>query len=263
MTEERRFWGTTSPPFYLVTIGVAPQGSLDGVRLTNVFVADIDSTQPRLDESVQGLFAHELMHEWIGATLRPASSVPEGELYWFTEGFDDFLAHRLMRAVGLLSDMGYVRAVNRDLMDHALSAGRDSSWDALRRNGALDGEPYARGELIALTLNAEIARASRGDITLDSLLRQIARRPPAQLTDGFTAELLYRELGTTLGADTVRAIVERMLAGGPIALPNDALGPCMTPAMVERTRRLPAGATVTVQQWSLSPACSDSTKFRH
>lgn len=275
MTEERRFWGTTPPPHYLVTIGVAPQGSLDGVRLVNAFVADIDSTQ-KMNEWVQGLFAHELMHEWIGSgILHPSAAVPDGALYWFTEGFDDFLAHRLMHAVGLLSDTGYVHVVNRDLMDHAFSAGRDSSWEALRRHGTLEEEPYARGELIALALNAEIARESRGRITLDSLLRGSIRRPPAQLANGLTAELIYHELGATIGADTVRSIVERMLAGGPIALPNDALGPCMTSAMVEHARwdpgfdfdasirYLPTGQTVTVQRWSLSPGCiGPASQFR-
>jgi predicted metalloprotease with PDZ domain len=72
---ERGFWRMPSPKNYLVSIGVAPRGSIGGQRLANAFVADIDSTR-RMDDHVLELFAHELMHEWIGSGALHASSTP-------------------------------------------------------------------------------------------------------------------------------------------------------------------------------------------
>jgi predicted metalloprotease with PDZ domain len=263
ITAIRAFWGTAPTADYLITIGVAPRGSLNGVRLGNAFVADIDSTFS-MNERVRGLFAHELTHQWISGVLHASSAVPVGELYWFTEGFDDFMAHRIMHAAGLLSDSGYVSAVNRALRDHALSSVRDSSWAAVVRHARNEAdayqEQYSRGELIAFLLNSEIARASNGRTTLDSLLRQMARRPAAELAGGFSPAALDSELAGPLGRDRAHAIISGALAGGAITLPRDALGACATPSIVERTRSGPASAAgvsvaVTVQQWSIDPAC--------
>src|SRR5262249_36765259 len=144
---ERRFWRTPSPPNYLVSIGVAPRGNFGGQRLANASVANIDSTR-RLDDDVLGLFAHELMHEWVGGVLSAAPTIPDGSLSWFTEGFTEFATHRVMRAAGVLSDSAYIAAINRDLLDHAISTARDSSWTAIVngfwRDGAMQREPYLR-----------------------------------------------------------------------------------------------------------------------
>jgi len=53
--------------------------------------------------------------------------------------------------------------------------------------------------------------------------------------NGFTQETLIAQLGASIGAKSARAIVERLLTGGPIALSNDALGRCVVPAMIQRT----------------------------
>ncbi len=318
---ERAFWRTPSPPNYLVSIGVAPRGSFGGTRLPNAFAANIDSTRP-MDDVVTGLFSHELMHEWLGGVLHPSPTIPDGSLSWFLEGFDEFATHRVMRAAGLLSDSAYVAAINRDLLDHATSTARDSSWNAVVngfwRDRAMQREPYTRGELIAVELNAAILRASNGRVSLDSTLRRLAEQRD-RFTNGFTLESLVDQVGVQIGSAAARRIVEPFLAGGPIALSNDALGRCAAPAMVQRalwdpgfdldatvaTRRvtrvrpggpaaaaglrdsmqilsmaaapgdatrpiemrvhagtdttrvqyLPAGAPVTLQQWSRTPAC--------
>jgi len=235
---ERGFWRTPSPPGYLVSIGVAPRGSFGGQRLANAFVANIDSTR-RMDDPVLGLFAHELMHEWIGNGVLSASpAIPDGSISWFTEGFTEFATHRVMRAAGLLSDSAYIAAINRDLADHAISTARDSSWTAIVdgywRDGAMQREPYMRGELIGLELNAATLRATNGRVSLDSTLRRLTAQRE-RFPDGFTQATLIEQLGEQIGPAAARAIVERFLAGGPIALSAGALGSCVVPTMVERT----------------------------
>ena len=238
---ERGFWRTPSPANYLVSIGVAPRGSIGGQRLTNTFVANIDSTR-RMDDDVLGLFAHELMHEWIGGVLSPSPAIPDGSISWFTEGFTEFATHRVMRAAGLLSDSDYIDAINHDLLAHAISTARDSSWTAIVngfwRDGAMQREPYQRGELIGLELNAAILRATKGRVSLDSTLRRLTAQRD-RFPEGLTHETLIEQLGVEgrTGSAAVRAIVEPFLAGGPIALSADALGErgCVVPTMVQRT----------------------------
>lgn len=235
---ERGFWRTPSAPKYLVSIGVAQRGSLGGQRLVNAFVANIDSTR-HMDDDVLGLFAHELMHDWIGSGVLSASpAIPDGSISWFTEGFTEFATHRVMRAAGLSSDADYIEAINHDLLDHAISTARDSSWtaivDGFWRDGAMQREPYRRGELIGVELNAAILRATKGKVSLDSSLRRLALRRD-RFPNGFTQETLIEQLGAQIGAAEARAIVERFLAGGPIALSADALGGCVVPTMVQRT----------------------------
>jgi predicted metalloprotease with PDZ domain len=235
---ERRFWRTPSPPNYLVSIGVAPRGNFGGQRLANAFVANIDSTR-RMDDAVLGLFAHELMHEWIGNGVLSASpAIPDGSISWFTEGFTEFATHRVMRAAGLVSDSAYLAAINHDLLEHAISTARDSSWtaivDGFWRDGAMQREPYARGELIGLELNAAMLRATKGQVSLDSTLRRLTARRD-RFPDGFTQETLMEQLGAHIGSAAARAIVEPIMGGGPIALSANALGGCAQPTLVQRT----------------------------
>jgi len=235
---ERAFWRTPSPPNYLVSIGVAPLGSIGGQRLANTFVANIDSTR-RMNEHVLELFAHELMHEWIGSgVLHASSTIPDGSLSWFTEGFTEFATHRVMRAAGMLSDSAYIAAINRDLRDHAVSTARDSSWNAIVdgywRDGAMQREPYIRGELIGIELNAAMLRASNGRVSLDSTLRRLAVQRD-RFADGFTQTTLIEQFAPQIGASAARTVVEPFLAGGPIALSADALGGCFIPTMVQQT----------------------------
>jgi len=235
---ERGFWRTPSPPSYLVSIGVAPRGSIGGQRLTNAFVANIDSTR-HMDDDVLALFAHELMHEWIGSGgLSASAKIPDGSLSWFTEGFTEFATHRVMRAAGLVSDSDYVAAINHALLAHAISTARDSSWTAVVNgfwhDGPMQREPYIRGALIGLELNAAILRATKGRASLDSALRRTGAQRE-RFRDGFTQETLIEQLGANIGSASARAIVDRFLAGGPIALSADALGGCVAPTTVERT----------------------------
>jgi predicted metalloprotease with PDZ domain len=170
--------------------------------------------------------------------LHASSTIPDGSLSWFTEGFTEFATHRVMRAAGMLSDSAYIAAINRDLRDHAVSTARDSSWNAIVdgywRDGAMQREPYIRGELIGIELNAAMLRASNGRVSLDSTLRRLAVQRD-RFADGFTQTTLIEQFAPQIGASAARTVVEPFLAGGPIALSADALGGCFIPTMVQQT----------------------------
>ncbi len=235
---EVSFWRTMPPPDYLVSVGVAPRGSLAGMRITNAFVADIDSTRS-MDDGVITLFAHELMHEWIGGILHPASSLKDSELSWFTEGFTDYEAARILRSSGIINDSAYVARVNRALLDHATSSARDSNWSAVVNgywnNATMQSEPYFRGHLLAIALDAQLRQATNGRRSLDDVLRTMvhdAERSGAGQTEATIARQLDRELGNGRAS----AEIARYINGGPVELPANALGACATSSIVQRAQ---------------------------
>ena len=238
---ERNFWGGKYSEKYVVTIGTSPRGSLAGTRLTNAFVADLDSTRT-MDEQISLLFAHELMHEWIGNTIHPQDNVPDGSLGWFHEGFTDYMAHLLMWRSGLLSDSVYIATVNQALSSHAMSIARDSSWSSVVsgfwKNSELQREPYLRGELLALKLDAEARRTSNNTRSMPLALKQLAQNKdyvPLGVTDGTLRAYFRRTLGAF--ADS---IITSVVNGGPILLDADTFGKCASPMTESRVRWDPA-----------------------
>ena len=236
---ERAFWQSAAPAEYLVSIGVAPRGGLGGQGLSNAFEADIDSMRT-MDAGVLELFAHEMMHQWIGSgRMRASPRVADGSLSWFTEGFDDFETHRVMHAAGLLNDSAYIARVNKVIVDHALSPVRDSSADAIRagrwNDGSMQREQYLRGELLAYRLNAAVERVTQGAQSLDSLLKRMYRSAKGE-DSGYTRDRLVQELGAVIGTDVARREIDRTINGGEIDLPAGALGACVEASTESRPR---------------------------
>lgn len=221
---ERNFWSDAGPAHYLVSIGAASQGTTAGTRLSNAFIANMDRGL-RLDSRVIELFSHELMHEWIGGAIHSGPGVPENQLLWFTEGFTDFLNHRLLWRSGLISDSGYVAKVNALLQEHALSAAGASPWKDVMAgywtNYEDKREPYLRGELLALRLSALSPPGSLAGV-LRSLLTK--SRHGFLLTDSSIVAVLAPLYGRQVAEREISAAT----GGGPIALPATLMGGCAT-----------------------------------
>ncbi|MDB4908772.1 MAG: hypothetical protein JWO05_3556 [Gemmatimonadetes bacterium] len=226
---ERHFWNDPGPADYVVSIGAASRGTTAGTRLVGAFVAEIDPTLP-LNSRVVELFSHELMHEWLGGAIHPIGGLADGQLSWFTEGFTDFLNHRLLWQSGLLSDSGYVARVNSLLAEHAMSPAANASWKDIVAGywttQDIKREPYLRGELLALRLSA-LAPPGRFEALLQSL--QVAARKGFVLTDstiGRTLESLY-------GAEAARREVAVTIDSGRVTLPASLFGSCATTSIAD------------------------------
>ena len=227
VSAERAFWGGRSPERYLVTIGPAPRGSMGGVRLNGAFVAVIDSTV-QMNTGVAATFAHELMHEWIGGALHPPDSLPDRELTWFTEGFTEYLSHRVLWQTGILSDSAYVAVLGAALREQALSPASDMPWDsvvtAFWTSGDIKRQAYLRGWILGLRLEA-VGRASPArPISLTAALKELL--PP----DGdlaVTRQRLEAAFARVVGRRGARAEIDSALAGGPLTIPASLFGGCV------------------------------------
>lgn len=225
------------PPYWISVIPVGPPDpgglSLGGTGLWNSFSlalgrdAELDPDRPGGLELVR-LLAHETFHEWNGLGIRRRQ--PEELVYWFSEGFTDFYARRLLLRAGRIDERRYAELVNESIAEYWKSPARDAPNERIREDFWRDRDvgllPYRRGDLVAMLVDAAVRRASGGARSLDDVLRELLR---ASREDGLrfdTAALLdvfAAHAGPAL-AEHVRAVIED---GALPELPLELFEPCL------------------------------------
>ncbi len=187
---EREFTKDFGDPYFLVT--VVPTGpraeaksvSMGGTGLTDCFalfmapgsaVAEGTPHQQR----VLHLLAHEYFHTWNGGEIRMMEPPPEQLVYWFSEGFTDFYASRLLLRAGLIDDAAWMARLNESLQALCLSPVATAPATQIERefwtNAAVRDLPYKRGEAVAVCMDEEIRRVSGGKKCLDDFFLEVLR----------------------------------------------------------------------------------------
>ena len=224
---ERDFWRDNDFPYYLVTLLPTEQpdraGSEDGgVELTHSVALFQPQSRP-LDFGLKYVLAHELFHEWNADQMR-AGDAP---LLWFSEGFTDYYARRLLLRAGLISLDDYARDFNRALREYAESPSRSRRGDEAARGfyagTALSKLPYQQGALLAAHWNAAIRQATGNRHSLDDVLRDL-RAAAAPVSVDAVAAALRR-----YGVPDAAAELARVVEDGETFIPDPrALGPGFT-----------------------------------
>jgi predicted metalloprotease with PDZ domain len=217
---EREFMQDFSDPYYLVTIvpsgpRVSPQAySFAGTCLTNCFAlflspgTGVDSRSLHRSELLQ-ILAHESFHRWNYGRIRPGE--PEELGYWFSEGFTDFYASRILRHTGLINDSQWIEQLNKTckslwLSPVANAPARKMLGEFWSRQ-EVQKLPYQRGEIVALMLDEQIRRGGKGR-TLDDFMREVfssAINGDASPSDQLLARMA--QWTTPRFADSIRGIV--------------------------------------------------------
>jgi predicted metalloprotease with PDZ domain len=230
----REFFAEFAQPFYLVSmipIGTPSTrgGSYGGTGLSGSFALFLTSGATlalREGGGIPWLLAHELFHEWNGQAITLAQ--PEQLGYWFSEGFTNFYARRLLYRAGLLSEDGFLASWNRELAAHAANPARHVPAERVREAFWSDrsvGEvPYQRGDLIALHVDHAIALRSGGARSLDDLMRELVRRARSG-AGPFTNEALLAAIGEYAGDGTAAEVREWALEGVEAELAPGSAGP--------------------------------------
>jgi predicted metalloprotease with PDZ domain len=231
----REFFADFDQPFYLVSlIGVgaadARGSSYGGTGLTDSFALFLspNMTLARMPGGggVTWLLAHELFHEWNGHAITLAQ--PEQLGYWFSEGFTDFYARRLLQRAGLVDEEGWLESWNHKLAVHAANPERHAPAERVRAafwtDHAVGEVPYQRGDLIALYVDHAIRTRSGGERSLDDLMRTLVARARAGALPCDTAAL-SAAIGELAGAEVGEVVRRWAVDGVEPPLPTDALGP--------------------------------------
>ncbi len=224
---ENGFWGDSPTPFL---VAMAPLGevrsglSYTGTGRTDAF--SIASTGAfELDQAVRFL-AHEYMHSWVPIALGNMPEEDEAVDYWFSEGFNDYLAAKVLLRSGLWTLAEWVADKNETLLSYGTSSARNAAAAEVAsrfwKDVAVQQVSYDRGHLLAMKLDGEIA--ARSQASLDDVLR--AQREAAKGSSELASALFRKSLLEVAGIDVQPDLDRYATQGQTLLLPADAFGDC-------------------------------------
>lgn len=171
-----------------------------------------------------GLVAHEYFHLWNVKRLRPAPLGPFDydkenytRLLWVSEGITSYYDDLITQRAGLMSPQRYLDVVAGSINSVENTPGNqvqtvsESSFDAwikyYRRNENTNNAEvsyYTKGGVLGQLLNMEIMKSTKGEKSLDDVMRYMYERYYKKLNRGFTEqefkEALERFAGKKLDA---------------------------------------------------------------
>lgn len=220
---ERGFFGDDAEAPYLVTAQSLKAESGASFHGTGKHQAFAMATTPNMTlADMRVLLAHEIFHAWnpqrLGEPIGPAG-------YWFSEGFTDFYARRLMIREGLIGPADFVAAWNESLRAYGTSPviampGKEAA-EKFWTDPNADQLAYQRGALLAATWDLKLRQnGSSLDAVLHAQAKARKQQPKVKLIQAFVDAAKGQGLDVT--ADIERHIEE----GRPIRLPADAFLPC-------------------------------------
>jgi predicted metalloprotease with PDZ domain len=140
---------------------------------------------------------------------------PNGEqIDWFTEGLTDYYAHRLLLQAGVLSATDYIDSMNL----------------ALRRfPGSTD--PYIRGRIIGLWLDAAVRQKSHDRHSLDDVMLEMIRTRDRPLTQGRILKTIAPHISPEDRSALDAAVTGHAAVAAPAHAPS--VTGCVRPFLVE------------------------------
>ena len=233
---ERNFLDDDSESFYFVSaVSVGdPQArgySFGGTGLTNSFALFLQpntliAADSPVGPQIRKLLAHECFHEWNGLRIRLAD--PEEQNYWFSEGFTEFFARRILHEAGLLNDDAYLAMLNATLRDYHTSAARNLPASELARifwtDRTAQQQPYLRGELMAMRIEHAIRARSGGRRDLANFMQALLAECDADAGLALDTDGLLRRLGAECGPQLLPELRAMCVDGETVILPADVLG---------------------------------------
>jgi predicted metalloprotease with PDZ domain len=225
---EDRFWGQTEPFFVTLAALKEAQGlqARRGEGRAGGF-AMMSSNFPLQD--LKAFLAHEYFHRWNPFRLGGMEDGPDQVAsYWFSEGFTDYYARKLLLSGHIFSPAEFMDDWNDALSEYTQSPVKGMPNSAIiggfRSNPDLERLPYLRGALFAALADSRLQAATHGRLSLDDVLRKMRDLGPADpriATQRFL-DVADQLAGVNLHPDFDKYIVK----GEPINLPSDGLGSC-------------------------------------
>jgi predicted metalloprotease with PDZ domain len=178
----------------------APGSGYGGLehRWSSSLVCDRDSLPIRGDDGVSadyrtflGLVSHEYFHLWNVKRMKPAVFTPydlsgetHTELLWVFEGVTSYYDDLALVRSGLIKESDYLECLGKTVTRVIRGEGRrrqsvaESSFDAWTKFYKQDANAgnaivsyYAKGALIALTLDLKIRAETDGRVSLDNVMQ--------------------------------------------------------------------------------------------
>jgi predicted metalloprotease with PDZ domain len=234
---ERAFFDDWNVPHYLISlipVGKKEPGrtSLGGTGLTQSFATFMLPGMELKAGSrdallVQHLLAHEMFHQWNGRIVRRVD--PEQLVYWFSEGFTEFFARRILYRAGRLTLDQYARDLDDSLARYMLSSVRNAPdqriVDDFWKDRAVADLPYRRGDVVALMVDHAIRARTHGEKSLDDLMREIVAR--GRTGTRVDNALLFSDIARATDADFAARVSRIIVDGETAELDPGTFEPCL------------------------------------
>jgi len=192
-----------------------------------------------------GLVSHEYFHTWNVKHL-PLGQ-PEELGYWFSEGFTEFYARRLLFRAGLLTLDEYVNDLNDNLRRLAESPARNSPNERVRAEFWKDHDvgdlPYLRGGVVALALDHELRVHSNGERGLDEFMKTLFASS-MMAHEQVTCESMLARIEEETDADFAALVRNAIVDGADLPLRDDVAAPTLR-LVPKEVRPLAPGFDVT------------------
>jgi predicted metalloprotease with PDZ domain len=226
---EDRFWGDRTGPFLIAMapLGDLPSGlSYVGAGRTDAF--SIASTSAFEVRQAVRFLGHEYMHSWVPIALGGMPEEDEARDYWFSEGFTDYLAAKVLLRAGIWTLAEWAADKNETLLRYGQSPAKTADGAEIAKRFWTDEEvqrvSYDRGNLLAARIDSEIAARSQGRQSLESVLR--TQRRAAEGSPELAVALFRKTLREETGIDIDPDLERYARRGEPLLLPADLIGDC-------------------------------------
>lgn len=224
------------PPYLITAIPVGDPLDRDTVRRggtglhgsVTLFLPPV----AQLDENVMFLIAHEVFHYWNGGILHRKE--PQEHTFWFSEGFTDYYACRILLEAFPPMRRALAARVNRTIRayidNEAIGASNEEIRAKFFSNRRTYGDmPYQRGLLLALRWD-QLAKAHGIPEGIDRLTRTLiesARRDGSLLSNKAIRAAGLDVFGEWFGEEfDLYATGQR-----PVTISPDALEPWLSGAL--------------------------------
>lgn len=162
------------------------------------------------------ILAHELFHLWNGQAIQAPI---DGQEYWFTEGFTEYVSSGLEARLGLITSEELLGALAEHARLYLASAGEVSMRDAGQDKAAHYDLVYSGGAMVAFALDVELL--SRGGDGLRTLMRGMFERFGDPNVRRFTVEDV-RTMASEVGSWPEASGFLASFVTGTSTLPVDA-----------------------------------------
>jgi predicted metalloprotease with PDZ domain len=208
--------------------------SIGGSGLTDSFISFASNNEGTQLKPLVWLYNHELFHKWVGLVIKNES---EEKQYWFSEGFTDYYAYKLMLKNDKMTLEDMVTTLNKEVLQPHYSSevrevpNEEITFEKFWGDVNYHKLPYRRGLLYALLTDFQIKERSGYTQSLDRLMFDLLKMAREDEDMRFNEEVFKGVLLNYLDESALADFEEHILRGRPLTF-----GP-----------ELPEGLTVKVE----------------
>jgi predicted metalloprotease with PDZ domain len=215
-----QFWDDTIQTQFSVSLIPTTEEkaySIGGSGLTDSFISFASNNPATTNQRLTWLYNHELMHKWLGRTILNENEV---EQYWFSEGFTDYYAYKLMLKSNNLTLKEFVDIINKEIIipHHqdkvATTPNGEITFEKYWSNYATYAKlPYRRGLLYAFLLDTQIKQQSNFTKSLDNLMLSLYDKALKDSSFRINSDTFKNELSTYLSDDALKNFEKYIING--------------------------------------------------